>query len=412
MGETVTKLERPAAPAEAAPPGGPPRIVGRPLVEKRAAGNRIPKGSEPAPARPSIARRIGEALLPYGLLAIVTRLVAGALWLRLGDGPVEWRHRWVLVLLPAAFAQAVIHFSFDRVRVPTMRFSRGADLAAVARTWSRHLYTLPRALRVVAVALVICALARPQRSSAEVAEVEGIDIVVALDVSDSMSEQDLKPNRLEAGKRVIKKFMQPRESDRIGLVIFGREAFTQCPLTLDHRALVGLLDDVHLQLIDGRGTAIGNALGTALNRLRKSDAKSKVVILLTDGDNNSGNLSPEQAARYAQSLGVKVFTILVGREQDIEAASDPMNLLRPVRYPVNPKLLEEIAGMTGGTPYLATDTATLEKRFQSILDELDRTRIKDQKGRPDELYAVFVELALALVVLEFLLAMTRFRRFP
>jgi Ca-activated chloride channel homolog len=198
----------------------------------------------------------------------------------------------------------------------------------------------------------------------------------------------------------------------VGLVIFGRDAFTQCPLTLDYRALSVLLDDVRLGLIDGRGTAIGNALGTALNRLRKSDARSKVVILITDGDNNAGNLSPEQAARYAQALGVKVFTILMGR--DVDAAAQPgFGMFRPApRYPVNPKLLERIAQETGGTPYLATDTGALERRFQAILDELERSRFKEHRGRPEDLYAWFLLPALALVLVELVLGWTRFRRFP
>jgi Ca-activated chloride channel family protein len=270
-------------------------------------------------------------------------------------------------------------------------------------------------LRIVAVATICVAIARPERPGADVAEVEGIDIVIALDVSNSMSERDLAPNRLAAAKAVLQKFVKPRQSDRIGLVIFGREAFTQCPLTLDHKSLSQLLDDVRLDLIDGRGTAIGNAIGTALNRLRRSDAKSKVIILLTDGDNNAGNLSPEQAARYAQSLGVKVFTVLMGRDADPQPAGTDLfgRVVRPPpRYPVNPKLLEEIAGLTGGTPYLATDTPALEKRFQAILDELNTSPIKDQRGRPESLHRPFVAAALGLLLLELLLGMTRFRRFP
>ena len=367
----------------------------------------------PAPRSPW--RRVGDALMPFAMLLLVAGAVFVVLSLELESAPIEWRHRWVLALLGFPLTLAPLLLSLRRHGSPTMSYSRTADLAATARTFSRHLFVLPQVLRIVAIALLVIALARPQRPSGDLSEVEGIDIVVALDVSDSMGEQDLRPNRLEAAKRVIKKFIQPRDRDRIGLVIFGREAFTQCPLTLDHRALTGLLEDVRLQLIDGRGTAIGNAIGTALNRLRKSDAKSKVIILLTDGDNNAGNLAPEQAARFAQSLGVKVFTILMGRDADPNAPNDDPAAapFRPaVRYPVNPKLLEEIAGLTGGTPYLATDTRTLEQRFQAILDELDRSRIKDMKSKPAELYAIFVETAFGLVLLEFLLATTRLRRFP
>jgi len=385
---------------------------------------RILRASLPSPAPPSLGRRIGWALAPYAICAVVAVVVSAGLAVcfrfAVPPGKTEWKHPFALLALVAVPALAVFYFHLHNRRTAPMAFTRTSDLRAVAGTFTRHLVHLPRALRLGAVALLAIALGRPERPSAEAIEVEGIDIVIALDVSNSMSEADLKPNRLAAAKQVIKKFVTPRESDRIGLVIFGREAFTQCPLTLDHRALATLLDDVRLDLIDGRGTAIGNALGTALNRLRKSDAKSKVIILLTDGDNNAGNLAPEQAARYAQALGVKVFTILMGRDADAAKQQDDAALQNPFanlfpprpRYPVNPKLLEQIAGTTGGTPYLATDTPALERRFQSILDELDRSRLRDQRGKPRQLYPIFVAFALALLLGELALAMTRFRRFP
>ena len=165
------------------------------------------------------------------------------------------------------------------------------------------------------------------------------------------------PNRMEAAKMVIQDFVRRRPSDRIGLVIFGREAFTDIPLTLDHGTFLRMLADLHVGIIDGRATAIGNGIGVALNRLRKSEAKSKVIIVLTDGENNAGNIAPEQAARYAQTLGVKIYTVLAGNS-DGEAAVAHAG---QQRQPVNPKLLEEIASMTGGTPYLATDTRALAR---------------------------------------------------
>jgi Ca-activated chloride channel family protein len=373
----------------------------------------------PAPEPPSLARRLGEALIPYLLFTIVAGVTAIVLaWyfhhyytnkkIELG----RWWALFGLLLLPPL---ALFYFHLDHWQTAVMTFTRTADLRATGGSFWRRLVHLPRAIRLVAVGLVVIALARPQHPSAETSEVEGIDIVVALDVSNSMSDPDLPPNRITAAKAVLKKIIARRKSDRIGLVIFGREAFTQCPLTLDHRALTSLLDDVRLDLIDGKGTAIGNALGTALNRLRKSDGKgSKVIILLTDGDNNAGNLAPQQAARYAQSLGVKIFTILMGRDVTEAQAPDSFNAFfrRATRYPVNPKLLEEIAGATGGTPYLATNAQALENRLQSILDELDRSKIRDQKGRPQEHYVPFAVAALFLLCLEIALALTRFRRFP
>jgi Ca-activated chloride channel family protein len=260
------------------------------------------------------------------------------------------------------------------------------------------------------------ALARPQRLSSDPAEVEGIDIVIALDVSESMRETDMAGSRIDAAKSVIEQFIQRNPTDRIGLVIFGKEAFTQCPLTLDTRAVVGLLKDVRIGLVDGRGTAIGNALGTAINRLRKSTAKSKVIVLVTDGDDNASKLDPRKAAKFAQTFGVKVFTILIGR--DVGEAPPPGqdrfgNWVRPQpKYPVNPKLLEEIAETTGGMPFLATDKEALEKRFQAILEDLDRSKLKAQTPHYAELYPALVAPALMLVLLEILLSLTRFRRFP
>jgi Ca-activated chloride channel family protein len=275
-----------------------------------------------------------------------------------------------------------------------------------------RLVALPHALRIAAVGLCALALARPQTTSADPSvEVEGIDVVVALDVSNSMEERDLAPNRLEAAKQVIDEFIARRKSDRIGLVVFGRDAFTQCPLTLDYGALRTLLGALQFGVIDGRGTAIGNALGVALNRLRRSDARSKVVILLTDGDNNAGNLAPLQAARFAQSLGVKVFTVLMG-QNDLsgEGASATFPGLR--RYPVNPKLLEQIATMTGGTPYLATDRQALEQRFHQILEELEKSKQQDRATVKAEVFPRFVWPAFALLLIEAVLSLTRFRKFP
>jgi Ca-activated chloride channel family protein len=378
------------------------------------------RGSSRAPgpgSRPPISRRIAEALVPYGLLLVVagTAFAGIALALRWrGLFPVTWGRPWVLWLLAAIPLVALRQFTLGGRRASTMSFPRTADLAAAAATWTRHLIALPKVLRMVALALGVLALARPQHPTGDLTEVEGIDVVIALDVSESMQERDLRPSRLDAAKEVLRRFIDARKSDRIGLVIFGREAFTQCPLTLDYHALAGLLADVRIGLVDGRGTAIGNALGTALNRLRKSDARSKVVILLTDGENNAGNLAPLQAARYGQSLGIKIFTVLMGRDVSRAEASDPLAAMMrgAVRYPVNPKLLEEIAGLTGGTPYLATDTAALERRFQAILDELDRSRIRDVKGKPEELFPPLVSLALSLLLVEIALSLTRFRRFP
>jgi Ca-activated chloride channel family protein len=239
--------------------------------------------------------------------------------------------------------------------------------------------------------------------------------MVALDLSNSMEAGDLVPNRLEAAKRVLDEFIRRRKGDRIGLVVFGKEAYTHCPLTLDYGVLRNMLADIQLGLINGGATAIGNALGVGLARLRKSDAKSRVVILLTDGDNNSGNVTPQQAARYAAAMKVKVFTILMGpKEGAVHAGRDLFG--RPIRvrrqYPVNPKLLEEIAAKTAGKAYRATDRVALEQNFESILDELDKSTRRDVGAVYSDAFRPFVALSLGLLGIELLLVLTRFRRFP
>jgi Ca-activated chloride channel homolog len=379
-------------------------------------------------------KRVLDVLAPYLLTLAIALPFAIFFSLELRGPAVHWAHRSALLLLAAVPLGAWVSFHLERKRIGTLAFSRTAELGRTAQGFFGRLLHLPQALRLVAIGLVAVALAQPQRLISDQAEVEGIDIVIALDVSNSMQETDLLPDRLTAAKRVIDDFIKRRQSDRIGLVIFGKEAFTQCPLTLDNRALRMLLADVRLGLVDGQGTAIGNALGTAINRLRDPDcerkegaektrclerkkAKSKVVVLVTDGDDNASKLDPRKAAQYAQTFGIKVFTILIGRDSLVEeepAGTDRFGnaiRMRP-RYPVNPKLLEEIAEQTGGMPYLATDVDALRNRFQAILEDLDRSKLKSQKPHYAHLYPMLVAPALVLVLLELLLSLTRFRRFP
>ncbi len=362
------------------------------------------------------ATRIFERAWPYLLCVVVVGGFCGYFAVDFRGPEVKWRHPGALALLLGVPLGAWVGFALGPRRSGTFLFSRTFDLGEVAEGAGRWLRPLPRVLQLAALALVTVALARPQTLTSDVSDVEGIDIVIALDVSNSMAETDLVPDRIGAAKRVIDDFIRRRASDRLGLVIFGKEAFTQCPLTLDNRALRSLLADVRLGLVDGQGTAIGNALGTAINRLRKSTAKSRVIVLVTDGDDNASKIDPLKAARYAQSFGIKVFTILIGR--DILATGEPgtdrfgnVVVNRP-RYPVNPKLLEEIAGLTGGTPYLATDTEALQRRFQAILEDLDRSKLRAQTPHYGELYPRLIFCALGLLLLATLLELTRLRRFP
>jgi Ca-activated chloride channel family protein len=350
-----------------------------------------------------------RAAIPYGLIVAVFAPLAFAysMLLRGAEG-FRFAHPGALALIPIAVALVLWAGLY---RGPTRRavfaYSRAAELGAQKPGLVARLADLPLVLRLAVVVLLGVALARPQSTHlADDLELEGIDIVIALDVSGSMEETDLQPNRLDAAKLVIQDFVLRRPSDRIGLVVFGREAYTHVPLTLDHGTLLRMLAELRVGIIDGRGTAIGNGLGVALNRLRHSDARSKVIIILTDGENNAGNIAPEQAARYAQTMKVKVYTILAG-DNDPESAAGGGQ-----RHPVNPKLLEQIASMTGGTPYLATDTLALKERFQKILEDLEKSRIHDRGVLYAELYRRFVLAALALLLLELAMRFTRWRRLP
>jgi Ca-activated chloride channel family protein len=354
------------------------------------------------------------APIPYGLIAAVFAplVLLYALLLRNAEG-FRFAHPFALALIPLGVA-LVLWAGLRRApgRRGLFAYSRAGELGAQRSGIVARLRDLPMVLRLGAVVLTGVALARPQSTRvADDLELEGIDIVIALDLSGSMEETDLVPNRLEAAKSVIQDFVRRRPSDRIGLVVFGREAFTHIPLTLDHGTFLRMLAELHIGIIDGRSTAIGNGIGVALNRLRRSDAKSKVIIVLTDGENNAGNISPMEAARFAQTLKVKIYTILAGANVPEGDGNRPPPSARD-RQPVNPKLLEQIASMTGGTPYLASDTRALAERFQKILEDLEKSRLHDRGVLYAELYQRFLLVAFGLLALETLLRLTRFRRLP
>jgi Ca-activated chloride channel family protein len=328
---------------------------------------------------------------------------------------------WALVLL-LAVPLAVAALALESRRAPRLSHPRLAALAAAGRGLVARVWWLPQAMVMTAIALAALGLARPQarEREAETRAVEGIDIVVALDLSTSMAAADFMPrNRLHVAKEVLKEFMGRRPDDRIGLVIFAGDAYTQAPLTLDHDVLKVLVDQLEFGVIEDR-TAIGNAIATALNRLRESDAKSKVVILITDGENNAGQVSPRQAAELARSLGVRVFPILVGKgglvPVPIPGARD---LLGQQAYDyrqmdVNPELLKEIARITGGAYANAGDRAELERGLQAVLDRMEKTRMFELTGatRAVELFPRLLLPAFWLAALGLLLGLTRWRTFP
>ncbi|HZZ83878.1 MAG TPA: VWA domain-containing protein [Anaeromyxobacteraceae bacterium] len=325
---------------------------------------------------------------------------------------------WALLLL-AALPLAALLLWRARRHAARLRFPGAPALRARPGPLAR-LAPLPPALLLLALALVAVALARPRAAGSHPREVsvEGIDIVIAFDLSTSMRAVDFRPeNRLHVAKQVLKEFIARRPNDRIGLVVFAGEAYTQCPLTLDHGILSRLVDQLRFGVIED-GTAIGNALATALNRLRESEAKSRVVILLTDGDNNAGQISPLEAARIARELKVPIFPILVGRggvvPYPVDADVFGQPVYREVEIPVNPELLQEIARVSGGQYVNATDQASLARGLDAVLDKLERSRLADLSAPPawEELAPAFLQPAFWLGAAALLLGATRLRPFP
>lgn len=282
---------------------------------------------------------------------------------------------------------------------------------ATARVYMRH---LPFLLRMIAIVLIVVVLARPQSiNSSDTSNSEGIDIVMALDISSTMLGQDFSPTRLEAAKKVAAEFINDRPNDRIGLVIFGSESFTQCPLTTDHRVLLNLLNDVKFGMVND-GTAIGLGLANAVNRLKDSKSESRVVILLTDGSNNAGQIAPLTAAELAASYGIRVYTIGVGSRGTAYAdVMTPYGMQRvPVSGEFDERTLTEIAGITKGNYFRATDNTSLKEIYDEI-DQLEKTHISvNTVTRRKELYFPYALAAFLLVGFELILRRTWLRNIP
>ncbi len=371
-------------------------------------------------------KRLWESLSPVVwtlLIAALAALCLAYLVETLHEVPLRPRNfrferPWAWTLLPGALLVLLARGFWYKLRSPRLRVSRGHELA-LAKTagWRWRLRHCPTGLRTVAVVLLALALMGPQSIHArDSTEVEGIDILLALDLSLSMQAADIKPNRFAATKQVVDQFIERRPNDRIGAVVFGRDAYTLLPLTTDHQVLRTVVADLELGMIEGRGTAIGNAIGVALNRLRRSTAKSKVIILATDGDSNSGNVSPSQAAEFARTLRAKVYTILMGQSSQALVQQGVDLFGRPVfdrgNFPINPELLKAVAAKTGGEAFEATDRKGLERSFHTILDRLEKSEIEDAGRTYGELFPTAVGLALALLVIELLMGALVLRRWP
>ncbi len=336
------------------------------------------------------------------------------------------------VLCAAALFGWIHAFRKRWAHAPGLRFPARERLADVGRRGLRaRLAHLPLWLRLGALVLLLIALTRPQLTEAETAEVEGVDIVVALDMSGSMQLVDVTDqefvelrnrgqeprNRFLAAVEVLRDFISTRRYDRVGLVVFGKEAFLQFPLTLDYGVMLDILDRLALDDIDGNGTAIGNALAMSLARLRESEAKTRLVILITDGEDDGSKVSPVEMAKEAAERGVRVFTILVGSEDQTRQPNvNPFTgqtVYQKVENNVNPALLEEIATQANGRFFRSENEDELAKDFVSIIDEFEKSRLVDYAAAErDEVYHWFLLPGLALLLLEILLSQTVLRRFP
>ncbi len=320
---------------------------------------------------------------------------------------------WLLLGPVLVLAAHYVHAS----NRPRLLVSRGRTLKSIKPGWRSWTDGWRAGVRAAALALVAIGLMGPQSIHArDDTTVEGIDIVLALDMSLSMQAADVQPNRFDATKQVVLDFISRRPNDRIGSVVFGRDAFTLMPLTTDKEALRTVINELQLEQIDGRGTAIGNAVGTSLNRLRRSDAESKVVILLTDGDSNAGNISPDQAAELASAMEVQVFSILMGQTEDSRVQRGTDLFGRPIfdsgNFPVNPELLQRMSERTGARFFSVTDRQSLERSFHDILNELERTEMEDRGQVFGELFPAFVGPAILLLFIELLLGAFVLRRWP
>lgn len=316
----------------------------------------------------------------------------------------------LLLLIPIVFWYIKeMHKSDASLQISTHR-----NLQTMQTSYKVKLLHVPFILRSLAIALIIFALARPQASNSWRTEsTEGIDIMMALDISGTMMAEDLKPNRLKASKDVATEFILSRPNDNIGLVVFAGESFTQCPLTTDHAVLVNLFNAIDYGLIED-GTAIGLGLANAINRIKDSKAKSKVIILLTDGSNNRGDIAPITAAEIAKSFGIRIYAIGVGSYGQVRIpVQTPMGLQYQVLdSEFDEKSLQEIAGMTGGHYFRATNNAKLRNIYQEI-DKMEKTKINVREyNKKNEEFFVFAIVAFLLLLTEILLRNTILKRIP
>lgn len=323
---------------------------------------------------------------------------------------------WLLLFL--LLVPLILYFSTGN-RLARMRYSGVEELLELRSRLTSLLASLPVVLRCLAVVLIVVALARPQegRKSTEILSA-GVDIILAIDTSGSMRAMDFEQkgtpiDRLTAVKGVVAKFVDGREFDRMGMVVFGEEAFTQCPLTLDHSILHSFIDKLTIG-IAGDATAIGSAIGIAVKRLKELTSKSKVIVLLTDGRNNAGNITPSQAAEVAKIYGIKIYTVGMGTNQRapfrVDTPLGPRTILRNVD--LDETALREISEITGGKFFKATDASSLQKIYATI-DELEKSEVRwIDHSEFNELYPYFLVPGMFLLLLEVLASQWLLVRIP
>lgn len=327
---------------------------------------------------------------------------------------ISFVHPWILWLLLLLPFIAVYYFWKNKKAEPALSFSSFENINKIPKSIASYFIRIPFFLRLIAIGFFIVALARPV-SFLEGEDIysEGIDIALVLDISGSMLAKDFTPDRLQAAKDVIGKFIDRRHSDRIGLVIFSKEAFTQCPLTVDYSILKNFLGQVKSGIITD-GTAIGNAIANGVNRLKDSDVKSKVIILLTDGMNNAGEVNPITAAEIAKTFNIKIYTIGVGtRGTAMYPVQTPFGIdYRPMPVEIDEDLLQNVSAMTGGKYYRATDNKKLESIYNEI-DRLEKTKVEVTSYRnAKQLFGEWLLLGIIFLCLEQILSNTILRKLP
>jgi Ca-activated chloride channel family protein len=381
-------------------------------------------------------RRVERVLV--GVLALIVLALAGIAYPFLARASelssARWAEPWALAalaLVPIVLYRAVL--GEDR-RTPRLRLGTLSALGVGPAGPRVLLRDVPGIARALGLALCIGALARPLNTLRPVStDEEGIDIVVALDMSGSMravldnvpedlqgymqrSRVGTRPTRLDVAKAVVRDFIGRRKTDRIGVVVFGSSAYVVSPPTLDYHLLDVLVSRMDIGLIDQSATVIGDALGVASARLRRSTAKSKAIILLTDGDNKGGKVAPEYAAKLANVVGARIYPIQIGQGEmaEVQDGLDLFGQPRYVRvaYPVNPELLKELANQTNGRMYVATDAKSLQASFHDVLNQLEKTKLAASSAHFEELYRYLLLPGVLLLALDALLRALVLRRFP